>query len=152
MFMIVNPEAHQCKICSGPSPLFGVIDFHKSCIEAQGKRLPLSGRPIYYRRCTACGFAFTDEFDDWSAEAFLASPRLVETNCLIVDVQLPAMTGIELYRHLIETGWVIPTILVTAYPDDAARVDALKEGIVCYLRKPVDDEQLKRCLDAAFNF
>ena len=72
MFMIVNPEPRDCKICSGPSPLFGVVDFHKSCIEAQGNRLPLSGRPIYYRRCTACGFAFTDEFDDWSAEAFLA--------------------------------------------------------------------------------
>ena len=70
--MIVNPEPRDCKICSAPSPLFGVIDFHKSCVEAQGKRLPISGRPIYYRRCTACGFAFTDEFDDWSAEAFLA--------------------------------------------------------------------------------
>jgi hypothetical protein len=72
MFMIANPEPRDCKICSGPSPLFGVIDFHKSCIEAQGNRLPLSGRPIYYRRCTICGFAFTEEFDDWSAEAFLA--------------------------------------------------------------------------------
>lgn len=72
MFKFANPEPRDCKICSGPSPLFGVIDFHKSCIEAQGKRLPLSGRPIYYRRCANCGFAFTDEFDDWSAEAFLA--------------------------------------------------------------------------------
>src|ERR1700753_889039 len=72
MFMVVHPDAHDCKICGGPSPLFGVVDFHKSCIEAQGHRLLLSGRPISYRRCTACGFAFTEEFDDWSAEAFLA--------------------------------------------------------------------------------
>jgi FixJ family two-component response regulator len=86
-----------------------------------------------------------------SAADFLAAPRLVETTCLIADVQMPAMTGIELYRHLTETGRAIPTILVTAYPDDEARARALKEGVICYLRKPVDDEQLKRCLRAAFN-
>jgi len=71
MFSVVTPEASACKICNGPSLLFGVVDFHKSCIEAQGKRLPLSGRPIYYRPCGNCGFVFTDEFDDWSADAFL---------------------------------------------------------------------------------
>src|SRR5580658_4787960 len=60
-----------------------------------------------------------------SAADFLASPRLVETACLIADVHMPAMTGIELYRRLIETGHAIPTILVTAYPDDAARSRAL---------------------------
>jgi FixJ family two-component response regulator len=86
-----------------------------------------------------------------SAANFLASPRLVETACLIADVQMPAMTGIELYRHLIETGRAIPTILVTAYPDDEARARALREGVICYLRKPVDDERLKRCLRAALN-
>jgi FixJ family two-component response regulator len=84
-----------------------------------------------------------------SAADFLASPRLVETACLIADVQMPAMTGIELYRYLIETGHAIPTVLVTAYPDDGARARALKEGIICYLRKPVNDELLKRCLRAA---
>jgi FixJ family two-component response regulator len=83
-----------------------------------------------------------------SAADFLASPRL-ETACLIADVHMPAMTGIELYRHLIETGHAIPTILVTAYPDDDARSLALKEGIICYLRKPIDEEQLKQCLRAA---
>jgi FixJ family two-component response regulator len=83
-----------------------------------------------------------------SAADFLASPRLVETACLIADVQMPAMTGFELYRHLIETGHAIPTILMTAYPDDEARARALKEGVICYLGKPVDDELLKRCLRA----
>ena len=53
-----------------------------------------------------------------SATDFLASPRLVETACLIADVHMPAMTGIELYRHLIDEGYSIPTILVTAYLDD----------------------------------
>jgi FixJ family two-component response regulator len=83
------------------------------------------------------------------AADFLASPRLGDTGCLIADVQMPAMTGIELYRHLIETGYAIPTILVTAYPDDEARARALKDGIIGYLRKPLDEEQLKRCLRAA---
>jgi FixJ family two-component response regulator len=84
-----------------------------------------------------------------SAADFLASPRLVETACLIADVNMPAMTGIELHRHLIEMGHAIPTILVTAYPDDDARSRALKDGVICYLRKPVDEEQLKRCLHTA---
>jgi len=86
-----------------------------------------------------------------SAADFLASPRLVETACLIADIQMPTMTGLELYRHLIETRRVMPTILVTAYPDDEARARALREGVICYLPKPVDDEQLNRCLRAAFN-
>jgi CheY-like chemotaxis protein len=84
-----------------------------------------------------------------SAADFLKSPRLVETACLIADVHMPAMPGIELYRQLIEAGYAIPTILVTAYPNDADRDRALKDGVVCYLRKPVDDKHLIRWLRAA---
>jgi FixJ family two-component response regulator len=84
-----------------------------------------------------------------SAADFLASPRLIETTCLIADVHMPAMTGVELYRHLIEAGYTIPTILVTAYPDDVDRARALNDGVVCYLRKPVDEQYLIRCLRAA---
>jgi FixJ family two-component response regulator len=84
-----------------------------------------------------------------SAADFLASPRLIETTCLIADVHMPAMTGVELHRRLIETGHAIPTILVTAYPDDEDRTRALKDGVVCYLRKPVDEKHLIRCLRAA---
>ncbi len=51
-----------------------------------------------------------------SGADFLASPRLIETDCLIADVQMPAMTGLELHGHLIDAGYPIPTILVTAYP------------------------------------
>jgi hypothetical protein len=68
---VADPNSRACKICGGPSPLHGVVDFHKSCIEAQGKALSLSGTPVYYRRCRACGFLFTEVFDDWSTEAFL---------------------------------------------------------------------------------
>ena len=84
-----------------------------------------------------------------SAADFLASPRFAETACLIADVHMPAMTGIELYRHLIKSGRVIPTILVTAYPNAADRARALNDGVACYLRKPVDQHDLERCLHAA---
>jgi FixJ family two-component response regulator len=84
-----------------------------------------------------------------SAADFLASPRLLETACLIADVHMPAMTGLELYRHLVGAGYAIPTILVTAYPDDVDRARALNDGVVCYLRKPVDEEHLIRCLRKA---
>ena len=84
-----------------------------------------------------------------SAGDFLASPRLAETACLIADVHMPAMTGIELYRHLLDTGHAIPTILVTAYPNDADRNRAMNDGVVCYLRKPVDEQRLVECLRAA---
>ncbi len=84
-----------------------------------------------------------------SAADFLASPRLKETAVLIADVNMPAMTGIELYRHFVDAGHSIPTILVTAYPNDIDRTRALDDGVVCYLRKPVDDEHLVRCLRAA---
>jgi CheY-like chemotaxis protein len=62
---------------------------------------------------------------------------------------MPAMTGIELYRRLIDGGQAIPTILVTAYPNDIDRARVLNDGVVCYLRKPVDEQNLIRCLRAA---
>ena len=87
-----------------------------------------------------------------SATEFLKSPLLTETACLVTDVQMPGMSGVELHRHLIDRGQVIPTILVTAYPDETARNRALKDGVVCYLSKPVDDEHLERCLRSALEF
>ena len=84
-----------------------------------------------------------------SAADFLASPLLGATACLVTDVQMPGMTGIELHRHLIDAGYAIPTILVTAYPDEVARKRALRDGVVCYLGKPVDDDHLERCLRSA---
>ena len=81
-----------------------------------------------------------------SAADFLASRRLDETACLIADIH---MTGVELYACLIEAGHKIPTILVTAYPDEATRARALKDGIVCYLLKPFDDNDLMDCVRKA---
>jgi FixJ family two-component response regulator len=94
---------------------------------------------------------------DYSVEAFsspadfLASPRLIETACLIADVHMPAMTGVALHRHLIDAGHAIPTILVTAYPDEEVRSRALMDGVVCYLRKPVDEKHLIRRLHRALH-
>jgi FixJ family two-component response regulator len=85
-----------------------------------------------------------------SAADFLASPRLAETACLIADVQMPVMTGLELYRCLIDTSHAIPTILVTAFPNDVDQAHALNDGAVCYLRKPVDEEHLALCVREAF--
>ena len=84
-----------------------------------------------------------------SAADFLGSPLLPETACLVTDVQMPGMTGVELHRRLIDAGYAIPTILVTAYPDEVVRDRALNDGVVCYLGKPVDDDHLERCLRSA---
>ena len=84
-----------------------------------------------------------------SAADFLASRFLPETACLVADVQMSGMTGVELHRHLVDAGYAIPTILVTAYLEEAVRDRALKDGVVCYLSKPVDDEHLERCLRSA---
>ena len=86
-----------------------------------------------------------------SARDFLASPLLAATACLVSDVQMPGMSGVELHKHLIKAGHVIPTILVTAYPDEMTRNRALMDGVVCYLAKPVDDDHLERCLRSALD-
>jgi 2-polyprenyl-6-hydroxyphenyl methylase/3-demethylubiquinone-9 3-methyltransferase len=59
-----------CKICQQPSTLFGVVDFNRNCVIPAGVKLPLTGTPVYYRRCNACGFLFTDAFDDWSQDDY----------------------------------------------------------------------------------
>jgi 2-polyprenyl-6-hydroxyphenyl methylase/3-demethylubiquinone-9 3-methyltransferase len=66
----VSPAPLSCKICDGTAELYGVVDLHRPCHIPGGVRPPLTGVPIYYRRCAACGFLFTDAFDDWSHEQF----------------------------------------------------------------------------------
>jgi FixJ family two-component response regulator len=84
-----------------------------------------------------------------SAVDFLASPNVRHTSCLITDVHMPRMTGTELHSHLVGSGYDIPTILITAYPDDNARTRALGQGVVCYLSKPLDVEALVGCVESA---
>ena len=84
-----------------------------------------------------------------SAEAFLTSPKDRDPSCLITDVHMPRMTGIELHRILVKSGRSVPTILITAYPVEDDRVRALSEGVVCYLSKPLDDSALLDCVRRA---
>jgi FixJ family two-component response regulator len=84
-----------------------------------------------------------------SAADFLASPHVDATACLIADVHMPGMNGDTLYRRLVDTGSAIPTILVTAYPEDAVRTRALQDGVVCYLHKPLNRNQLVECIRSA---
>jgi FixJ family two-component response regulator len=86
-----------------------------------------------------------------SAEDFLSSRQVPRTSCLIADVQMPGMTGLELHRHLVALGEAIPTILITAYPDDSARARALRDGIVCYLSKPFDVNDLLTCIRSSLH-
>ena len=84
-----------------------------------------------------------------SAADFLGSRLLPETAGLIADVRMPGMTGVELHRHSVDAGYAIPTILVTAYPDEVVGDRAPRVGVVCYLSKPVDDNHLERCVRSA---
>jgi FixJ family two-component response regulator len=84
-----------------------------------------------------------------SGAQFLASPALSATACLVADIHMPEMTGVELYDHLIERGHAIPTILVTAYPDDRIKERMLNRGVKCYLRKPLEEAALIDCLRSA---
>lgn len=77
-----------------------------------------------------------------SAAEFLASPYLAKTSCLIADVNMPGTTGVELHGQLVRLGHAIPTILITAYPEDAVRGRALAQGVIGYLSKPCSDSVL----------
>lgn len=83
------------------------------------------------------------------ADAFLKSDGLRRTSCLIADVQMPGMSGIELHGRLVQSGNPIPTVLITAYPDDKVRARALKAGVICYLTKPFSDDELLNCIQSA---
>ena len=84
-----------------------------------------------------------------SAEEFLRSPRLNDTSCVIADVQMPTMSGLELQAHLLAEGYRVPFIFITAFSVDTVRVRALKAGAICFLTKPFAGEALINCLDAA---
>jgi FixJ family two-component response regulator len=83
------------------------------------------------------------------AEGFLQSKIGRRTACLIVDVRMPGMTGIELHEHLVGSGQAIPTILMTALPNDRDRAHAMRSGVTCYLSKPFGLNQLLAGIHAA---
>jgi FixJ family two-component response regulator len=84
-----------------------------------------------------------------SAEAFLSSNQARDTACLILDVRMPGMNGLDLQRQIIAASWRIPIIFITSHSDDVARERALKVGAVAFLYKPFREEELLNAIDAA---
>jgi FixJ family two-component response regulator len=84
-----------------------------------------------------------------SAEEFLASNRLEETSCVIADVQMTAMSGLDLLASLRARGHQAPFIFITAFPDEGVRVRAMRAGAICFLAKPFAAPSLIQCLDTA---
>jgi FixJ family two-component response regulator len=86
-----------------------------------------------------------------SAERFLDAACLPETSCLITDLQMPGLSGLDLQSQLIADGHCIPVIFVTALPDEKSRVRAMSAGAVAFLSKPLDESSLIDCLETALN-
>ena len=84
-----------------------------------------------------------------SAEEFLSSDHLNRTSCLITDVQMPGLSGVDLQDRLVSTGREMPTIFVTAFPDAKSERQALRAGAIAYLRKPIEETHLLEHIDTA---
>jgi FixJ family two-component response regulator len=75
--------------------------------------------------------------------------RAPQVSCLIADMRMPKMTGLELHQHLVASKRAIPTILMTAYPDQRTQAQAMKANVVCYLIKPFAADELLACVRRA---
>jgi FixJ family two-component response regulator len=84
------------------------------------------------------------------AEDLLKSGRRRSVSCVIADVQMPGMTGLELHNRLVASDEPIPTILITAFPDERSRQRALQAGVTCYLTKPFSEDDLLVCIRSSF--
>jgi FixJ family two-component response regulator len=86
-----------------------------------------------------------------SAEEFLQSARLNDLSCVIADVQMAAMSGLDLLTHMRTQGYNAPFIFITAFPEESVRTRALKAGAVCFLAKPFAGPALINCVETALN-
>jgi FixJ family two-component response regulator len=119
--------------CALANPsLISIVDDDPSIREATMSLLEAYGY-------TAAAFA--------SAEEFLGSEHLARTSCLVTDVRMAGLSGLELLRHLLSTGYPIPTIVVTAHPEAHVRTTALDLGARHFLTKPVREESFISCLE-----
>jgi FixJ family two-component response regulator len=84
-----------------------------------------------------------------SAEAFLSWGEARETACLIVDVRMPGMNGLDLQRQMVTEKWRVPIIFITSHADDHAQTQALEAGALAFLYKPCHEEDLLRAMEAA---
>jgi FixJ family two-component response regulator len=115
-------------------PLVAIVDDDKSIRDATRNLLQ------------AAGFS-TATFG--SPRSFLQSARGRGAACLVADVRMPGMSGLEMYHELVASGAPIPAVLITAYPEDSVRARAKEAGIVCCLSKPFAPEELLGCIRAA---
>jgi FixJ family two-component response regulator len=86
-----------------------------------------------------------------SASEFLRSSSANGTSCLITDIQLPGMSGVELQNHLACEGKTIPIIFITAFPEDNIRLRVMTAGAIAFLTKPFDGRKLVQCIESALN-
>jgi FixJ family two-component response regulator len=84
-----------------------------------------------------------------SAEEFLRSAQFSESSCVITDVQMPGMSGLDLLMHMRALGHKAPFIFITAFPDDGIHARALKAGAICFLAKPFAGPALINCIETA---
>ena len=129
------------------------------CLRRLGKTALLSNFPVVSIiddddsiRTATCNLVRSLEYVVYafaSAEEFLRSSHLKETSCVIADVQMPGMSGIDLQAHLRSLGSRLPFIFITAIAAEAIRERALSAGAICFLTKPFDGETLIRCVETA---
>jgi FixJ family two-component response regulator len=86
-----------------------------------------------------------------SAEEFLRSAHVKDLSCVIADVQMPAMSGLDLLTHMRTRGYNAPFIFITAFPEERVRARALKAGAICFLAKPFAGPALINCVETALN-
>jgi|EndMetStandDraft_5_1072996.scaffolds.fasta_scaffold285615_2 FixJ family two-component response regulator len=116
------------------APIISIVDDDESVRVATVKLVRVHG-------FAAHGFA--------SAEEFLRSPRAVDTSCVITDVRMPGMSGVDLQSHLIAQGRRIPMIFITAFRQEGTEARAMAAGAICFLTKPFDGGKLISCLTEA---
>jgi len=84
-----------------------------------------------------------------SAEEFLNSEQISRTSCLITDLHMPGLSGLDLQDRLIATGHRFPIIFITGYPDEDVRARAIKSGAIAFLSKPFNADHLIGYLERA---
>jgi FixJ family two-component response regulator len=118
------------------APIISIVDDDESVREATKSLIQSLG-------FSAATFA--------SAEDYLESQCVRDTACLITDVQMPGMSGVDLQSRLIADGFEMPVIFVTAFYEETLHDRAMEAGAVGFLRKPFDDESLINYLDKALS-
>ena len=115
-------------------PLVAIVDDDKSIRNSTSDLLKAAG-------FTAAAFE--------DAESFLGWPTRASVACLVADMRMPGMSGLELYEALVAAGHAIPTVIITAHPEELTQSRARAAGISCYLSKPFAPDELLECVGEA---